>query len=68
MAAILAATYPDLFAALAVFAGAEFKAACTTSEGFAAMNEVARIRPGKGNLLSKSCAADSQKRKGDACQ
>jgi len=37
MAVILAATYPDLFAALAVFAGAEFKAASTTSEGFAVM-------------------------------
>jgi poly(hydroxyalkanoate) depolymerase family esterase len=37
MAAILAATYPDLFAALAVFAGAEFKAASSTSEGFAVM-------------------------------
>jgi poly(hydroxyalkanoate) depolymerase family esterase len=37
MAAILAATYPDLFAALAVFAGVEFKAASTTSEGFAVM-------------------------------
>jgi poly(hydroxyalkanoate) depolymerase family esterase len=37
MAAILAATYPDLFAALAVLAGAEFKAASSASEGFAAM-------------------------------
>ncbi len=37
MAAILAATYPDLFAALAVFAGAEFRAASSTSEGFAVM-------------------------------
>jgi poly(hydroxyalkanoate) depolymerase family esterase len=37
MASILAATYPDIFAALAVFAGAEFKAATSTSEAFAAM-------------------------------
>ncbi|MFZ0772599.1 MAG: alpha/beta hydrolase family esterase [Candidatus Sulfotelmatobacter sp.] len=37
MAAILAATYPDLFAALAVFAGAEFKAASSAFEGFAVM-------------------------------
>jgi poly(3-hydroxybutyrate) depolymerase len=37
MASILAATYPDLFAAVAVFAGAEFKAATNVSEGFAAM-------------------------------
>src|SRR6202050_2093832 len=37
MAPILAATYPDLFAALAVFAGAEFKAATNVSEGFSAM-------------------------------
>ena len=37
MAAILAATYPDIFAAVAVFAGAEFKAASSASEGFAAM-------------------------------
>ena len=37
MAAILAATYPDIFAAVAVFAGAEFKAATSASEGFAAM-------------------------------
>jgi poly(hydroxyalkanoate) depolymerase family esterase len=37
MASILGATYPDLFAAIAVFAGAEFKAATTVSAGFAAM-------------------------------
>ena len=37
MASILAATYPDLFAAVAVFAGAEFKAATSLSEGLAAM-------------------------------
>jgi poly(hydroxyalkanoate) depolymerase family esterase len=37
MAPILAATYPDLFAAVAVFAGTEFKAATNVSEGFAAM-------------------------------
>jgi poly(hydroxyalkanoate) depolymerase family esterase len=37
MAAILAATYPDLFSAIAVFAGAEFKAATNVREGFAAM-------------------------------
>jgi poly(hydroxyalkanoate) depolymerase family esterase len=37
MATILAATYPDLFAAVAVFAGAEFKAATSVSEGLAAM-------------------------------
>ncbi len=39
MASILAATYPDLFAALAVFAGAEFKAAASRSEGLAAMKQ-----------------------------
>lgn len=37
MASILAATYPDLFAAVAVFAGAEFKAATSLSEGLTAM-------------------------------
>ncbi len=39
MASILAATYPDLFAAVAVFAGAEFKAATSISEGLAAMKQ-----------------------------
>jgi poly(hydroxyalkanoate) depolymerase family esterase len=39
MASILAATYPDLFAAVAVFAGAEFKAATSVSEGLAAMEK-----------------------------
>ena len=39
MAAILAATYPDIFAAVAVFAGAEFKAATSLSEGLAAMKQ-----------------------------
>jgi len=39
MASILAATYPDLFAAVAVFAGAEFKAATSVSEGLAAMQK-----------------------------
>jgi poly(hydroxyalkanoate) depolymerase family esterase len=37
MASILAATYPDLFAAVGVFAGAEFKAATSTSEALAAL-------------------------------
>jgi poly(hydroxyalkanoate) depolymerase family esterase len=37
MASILAANYPDLFAAVAVFAGAEFKAAQSISEAFAVM-------------------------------
>lgn len=37
MASLLAATYPDIFAALAIFAGAEFKAAASVPEGFAAM-------------------------------
>ena len=37
MASILAATYPELFAAVAIFAGAEFKAASSVSEGFAVM-------------------------------
>ncbi|MGB9436190.1 MAG: PHB depolymerase family esterase [Candidatus Acidiferrum sp.] len=39
MASILAATYPDLFAGVAVFAGAEFKAATTVREGLAAMKQ-----------------------------
>jgi poly(hydroxyalkanoate) depolymerase family esterase len=39
MASILAATYPDLFAGLAVFAGAEFKAAAGSWEGLAAMKQ-----------------------------
>ncbi|HKM65596.1 MAG TPA: PHB depolymerase family esterase [Candidatus Acidoferrum sp.] len=39
MASILAATYPDLFAAAAVFAGAEFKAATSVSEGLTAMEK-----------------------------
>ncbi len=37
MASILGATYPELFAAIAVFAGAEFKAATSVTTGFAAM-------------------------------
>lgn len=37
MASVLGATYPDVFAGIAVFAEAEFRAATTTSEGFAAM-------------------------------
>jgi len=37
MAAILAATYPDIFAAVAVFSGTEFKAATSLSEGLAVM-------------------------------
>lgn len=37
MACNLGAIYPDLFAAIAVFSGAEFKAATSVSEGFAAM-------------------------------
>lgn len=39
MASILAATYPDLFAAGAVFAGTEFKAATSAREGFAVMKQ-----------------------------
>ena len=37
MACILAATYPELFAAVAVFAGAEFQAATGVSDALAAM-------------------------------
>ncbi|MGO8984656.1 MAG: alpha/beta hydrolase family esterase [Terriglobales bacterium] len=37
MASILAATYPDIFAAVAISAGAEFKAATSLSEGLEAM-------------------------------
>lgn len=37
MASILGATYPDLFAAIAVFAGAEFKAATSLQTGLAVM-------------------------------
>jgi len=37
MASILAATYPDIFAAVALFAGAEFKAATSVSEALAAL-------------------------------
>ena len=37
MASILAATYPDIFVAVALFAGAEFKAATSVSEALAAM-------------------------------
>ena len=37
MASIVGATYPDIFAALAIFAGAEFKAAGNLSEAIAAM-------------------------------
>jgi poly(hydroxyalkanoate) depolymerase family esterase len=39
MASILAATYPDLFAAVAVFAGAEFKAATSARAGLAVMKQ-----------------------------
>ena len=44
MASILGATYPELFAAIAVFAGAEFKAATSVTTGFAADGE-RRARP-----------------------
>ncbi len=37
MVSILAATYPDLFAAAAIFAGAEFKAAASMSKAFTVM-------------------------------
>lgn len=37
MAAIMAATYPDIFAAVAVCSGTEYKAASSLSEGLAAM-------------------------------
>jgi poly(hydroxyalkanoate) depolymerase family esterase len=37
MASILGATYPDLFAAIGVFAGVEFKAATSVATGLAAM-------------------------------
>jgi poly(3-hydroxybutyrate) depolymerase len=37
MASILAATYPELFAAVAIFAGTEFRAATSISEGTAVM-------------------------------
>lgn len=37
MASILGATYPDIFAAIGVFAGAEFKAATSASAGLAVM-------------------------------
>jgi len=39
MAVIAGATYPDLFAGIAVFAGAEFKAATSVSGGFAVMKQ-----------------------------
>jgi len=39
MVSILAATYPELFAALAIFAGTEFKAATSITEGLAAMTQ-----------------------------
>lgn len=39
MACILAATYPDVFGGVAMFAGAEFKAASSVSEGIAAMKQ-----------------------------
>ena len=62
MASILAATYPDIFAALAIFAGAEFRAAASVSEGFAAMKRGGPIRFGKVTLLLKLCGPDSHKR------
>jgi len=37
MASILGATYPDIFAAIGIVAGTEFKAATNASEGIAAM-------------------------------
>jgi poly(hydroxyalkanoate) depolymerase family esterase len=39
MASILAATYPDVFAATALFAGAEFKAATSVSEALTALKD-----------------------------
>ncbi len=66
MAAILAATYPDLFAALAVFAGAEFRAACTTSEGFAAMKRGGPDPTRQGQLafeVMRSGLAETKRRR-----
>lgn len=66
MAAILAATYPDLFAALAVSAGAEFKAACTTSEGFAAMERGGPDPARQGQLafeVMRSGLAETKRRR-----
>jgi poly(hydroxyalkanoate) depolymerase family esterase len=66
MATILAATYPDLFAALAVFAGAEFKAACTISEGFAAMKRGGPDPTRQGQLafeVMRSGLAETKRRR-----
>ena len=50
MASILAATYPDLFAALAVFAGTEFQAATSAREGFAVMKQGGPDPSSRGEL------------------
>jgi len=62
MACILAATYPDIFAAVAILAEAEFKAAISMSEGLAAMKRGGRIRSGKGSLRLKQCVPASAER------
>ncbi|MGA9641657.1 MAG: PHB depolymerase family esterase [Terriglobales bacterium] len=50
MASILAATYPDIFAATALFAGAEFKAATSVYEALAAMKGGGPDPLGQGQL------------------
>ncbi len=50
MASILGATYPDIFAAVGLFAGAEFKAATSVSEALAAMTRGGPDPAGQGQL------------------
>ena len=62
MACILAATYPDLFAAAAILAGAEFKAAISMSEGLAAMKRGGPDPARQGQLAFEAMRAGLRKK------
>jgi len=63
MASILAATYPDVFAGVAVFAGTEFKAATSFSEGLAAMKRGGPDPVRQGELAFEAMRAGLERKK-----
>jgi len=63
MASILGATYPDLFAAIAVIAGAQFKAATSVSEGLAAMGRGGPDPAQQGQLAFEAMRGGLARRK-----